>query len=419
MSVHILLALVAANLGLIFLLMAAPLGFRTIRLSRVVGAPPERIWSALYPLAENAGWSDEIMSATLLGEDADGVRARLELSWRGRDDGQIERIVRLSEVEPVRRFTLRVSDDSSLERAFWKHYREEVEIGPQDSGTLVSITRTDRYRGAAFLIFRYFATRRELSKLGIWARTGTYAKGGLFEHPLTQVGFAALSALALWPLFGLNAGGLAMSGILTAVVALHELGHMAAFRLMGHRHVRMIFIPLLGGIAIGGRPYDSRFEVAFVALMGAGFSAFLVPIAMAASMALREANLLGAAVLVATLAGMCSLFNIANLVPAWKFDGGQVLRQICGGQLSLSLAAFALLSALLAIGHLAGVPWMWLLFSGTIFALLSLSTGRGGVKPRHALKPIGGFERAAIAAALVAVFAIHGIGVLWASALLV
>ena len=35
--------------------------------------------------------------------------------------------------------------------------------------------------------------------------------------------------------------------------------------MMGHRKVRMIFVPLLGGIAIGGRPYDSRFEVAFVA----------------------------------------------------------------------------------------------------------------------------------------------------------
>ena len=87
----------------------------------------------------------------------------------------------------------------------------------------------------------------------------------------------------LWPLFGLSVGGLVLATVLTTVVALHELGHMAAFRMMGHRNVRMIFIPLLGGIAIGGRPYDRCFEVAFVALMGAGFSAFLIPLAIASS----------------------------------------------------------------------------------------------------------------------------------------
>ena len=98
-----------------------------------------------------------------------------------------------------------------------------------------------------------------------------------------QLGFAVVSALILWPFFGLSCGGLVLAVDADDVVALHELGHMAAFRVMGHRRVRMIFIPLLGGIAIGGRPYDSRFEVAFVALMGAGFSAFVIPIAIASS----------------------------------------------------------------------------------------------------------------------------------------
>ena len=128
--------------------------------------------------------------------------------------------------------------------------------------------------------------------------------------------------------------------MLTTVVALHELGHMAAFRVMGHRKVRMIFIPLLGGIAIGGRPYDSRFEVAFVALMGAGFSAFLVPIAIAASIYAGGAGRRAAAGVLATLAGFAALFNIANLVPVWKFDGGQVLRQICPGPSTLGAVVF-------------------------------------------------------------------------------
>src|SRR4051794_18600963 len=110
--------------------------------------------------------------------------------------------------------------------------------------------------------------RRELTKLKEWGETGAVTRRFLFERPMTQLGFAALSALILWPFFGLNLGGFVLASVLTAVVALHELGHMAAFRLMGHRKVRMIFIPLLGGIAIGGRPYRHPLPVAFVPLVG-------------------------------------------------------------------------------------------------------------------------------------------------------
>ena len=60
--------------------------------------------------------------------------------------------------------------------------------------------------------------------------------------------------------------------------------------------------------------------------------------------------------MLATLAGIAALFNIANLVPVWKFDGGQVLRQIFPGQLTLAFVSFATLSAFLALGRLAGLP---------------------------------------------------------------
>ena len=120
-----------------------------------------------------------------------------------------------------------------------------------------------------------------------------------------------------------------------------------------------------------------------------------------------------------TLAGCAALFNIANLVPVWKFDGGQVLRQICPGPIVLALASFCLLSAFLALGSRAGFSSSFLLATGAVFAILSLLTMRSGVKPRHELKPIRTFDRFVIAAALLAVFSIHGYGVLWASARLI
>ncbi len=117
-----------------------------------------------------------------------------------------------------------------------------------------------------------------------------------------------------------------------------------------------------------------------------------------------------------TLAGIAALFNVANLVPVWKFDGGQVLRQICPGPVSLALASFVLLSAFLALGYVAGFPAPLLVSAGAIFAILSLITAGSSVKPRHELKPIDSLERIAIAGALLAVFTIHASGLLWASA---
>ncbi|TJV38989.1 MAG: site-2 protease family protein [Mesorhizobium sp.] len=416
MSPIITAILVVSNLGLIFLLITVPLGLRTVRSSRVVAMDRQRLWQALWPLGNDAGWSGEILSAQML--DGEG-EARIMLSWEGRDGKPIERRSKLEDVVEGSSFTMRVIEDTALDGSFWKDYSETTELVSEDGGTRVTLGRTDRYRGVAFLVFRYFAMRRELSKLQHWAATGQYRKGGWFEHPLSQVGFAVLSALILWPFFGLHLGGLTLASILTSVVALHELGHMAAFRLMGHRKARMIFIPLLGGIAIGGRPYNSRFEVAFVALMGAGFSAFLVPIVIAASVFAGGEGHKAAAALLAALAGCAALFNIANLVPVWKFDGGQVLRQICPGPIVLALASFFLLSAFLALGRQAGFSSGFLIVAGAVFSILSLLTVGSGVKPRHELEPIRTVDRFAIAGALLAVFVIHGCGVLWASGQLI
>ncbi|CDX12821.1 conserved membrane hypothetical protein [Mesorhizobium sp. ORS 3324] len=413
MSVIATVTLVAGNLGLIFLLMTAPLGLRTVRVSRVIEAERSSLWQALWPFGSDADWSGEILSAEPL--DGEGT-ALIRLSWEGRDGRPIERKARFDDVVEGSRFSMRVIEDTALDPSFWAYYRETAELLADGDVTRVTLTQTDHYRGIAFLIFRYFSMRRELAKLEVWARTGTYRKGGWFEHPVSQVGFAVLSAFILWPFFGFNAGGLILAAMLTSVVALHEFGHMAAFRLTGHRRARMIFIPLLGGIAIGGRPYDSRFEVAFVALMGAGFSAFLVPVLIAASGFAGGAGHHLAAALLATLAGCAALFNIANLVPVWKFDGGQVLRQICPEPIALALASFLLLSALLALGWRIGFSSGFLLVAGAVFSMLSLLTVGSGVKPRHELKPIRAFDRLAMAVALLAVFTIHGYGVLWAAA---
>lgn len=414
MSPLLVCLLVAANLALLYVLLAMPLGQRTIVVTRRVAAPPARLWSALWPLGAQAGWSGHIISATPVAGQPGLVRTAL--SWEDRNGNPIEHVVRLDDVVDGVSFTRRVVEDSALEAGFWSGFRERVRIDPEGGKTRVTIASTDRYRGLAYLVFRYFVQRRHMAKLKRWAQTGRYRPGGVFEHPATQVAMAVLSAFILWPLFGLNAGGFVMAVLLTLVVALHELGHMAAFRVMGHRSSRMIFLPLLGGIAIGGRPYNTRFEVAFVALMGAGFSAFLVPLAIVGAGMAERAGAGWAGAILAMLAGFAALFNLANLVPVWKFDGGQVLRQIASGPVSLALASFAILGAFLWLGWLAGFSMPVLVVACGVFAILSLITAGTGARPRHDLLPISRGERVAMAGALLAVFSIHGAGVLWAAA---
>jgi Zn-dependent protease len=403
--------LIALNLGAIYLLIAAPMGVRTVRLRRTINASRKKLWDAVWLLGEETTWSGQVLDAERIAEDT----VRLRLSWRGRDDQPIERIYRVWDVVPLERFTATVVEDNSLDPSFWANYRETVSLAGQDGAIEVMFSRTDRYRGLAMLVFRHFALRREIGRLKDWAETGTFRRGGIFEHPVTQIGFAVVSAFILWPLFGLTRTGFFYAAVLTSVVALHELGHMAAFRLMGHRRARMIFIPLLGGVAIGGRPYDSRFEVAFVALMGAGFSAFVTAIALGASAHAASFGNVYLANLLMIFAGCSALFNLANLAPMWKFDGGQVLRQICPNAPVLAAASFALLILLLGFGYLAGFSVRVLIVAGIVVALLSLITSGSGVKPRRELKPIPSRDRWAMAAALLAVFTVHGAGVVWAA----
>lgn len=401
--------LVAAYLFILFALMAAPVGRRTVTASVDIAAPRDRIWAAVWPLGAHASWSGKILACAATGAD----EARMKLAWDDRDGQPIERTVRFADVEAERRFAMTIVDDSALAQKFWRAYREETTLEDIDGGVRVTFRQSDRYRGLAFVLFRWFVMRREAAKLKIWAETGEFAPGGVIEHPLTQFGFALLSVALLWPLFGMTSTGLVLSVALTAVVGAHELGHMAAFRVMGHRSARMIFIPLIGGVAIGGRPYNSRFEVAFSALMGAGFSAFLVPLAMAvAEMAGRSGRSDIAGAMIAFVA-CASLFNLANLLPVGRFDGGQVLRQVFSGTLALGVTSFVMLFAFLGLGYLAGMPSQLLIIGGAVLGIVSLSTNGQGVKPKRALHSITAGERWAAGGGLAATFVVHAAGALW------
>jgi Zn-dependent protease len=401
------LLLLIVNLGMLWLLLAAPLGRRTIRMRRVFSANPERLWNMVYPLGRDASWSPAILSSEPAPEEGRVVQRFAHSDRRGQP---IRRTLALatSERDDAYAYDARVIEDSALDPSVWANFQERRVVAPAADGAELIVEQTDRYRGLAMFLFRFFMMRRELNQLDSCLRTGTASRGGMFEHPLTQIMLAVLSTLMLWPFFGLSAWGLMLSTMLTVVIALHELGHMMAYRTFGHRRVRMIFIPMLGGIAIGGRPYNSLFEVAVCALMGAGFSALLVPILVAAHVGLGPA----AGPDLVFMLVLCA-FNLLNLLPMSRFDGGQVLRQVFPTQDGLLGATFLVTAGILWTGYRIGVPLVAMLGGLAVMALMSM-VSNNTFKPREALDEMSVGERLHAGLGYYAVLAIHAYGLIYA-----
>jgi Zn-dependent protease len=405
--------LLVVNLGLIWLLMAAPLGIKTIRLRRTLQERPDRVWQAVHPLGQNALWYP-----SLIGSEREPGTSRVvqHLAHSDRRGNPVRRTLELTDTKgPWQHgYEARVVDDSTLDVSFWSNFSERRMVGQGADGTELVVEQTDRYRGLAFLIFRFFALRRELNALPGWLETGKVEQTGLFEQPGTQLLMAVVSTLALWPFFGLNAQGLIYSSLLTVVIALHELGHLAAYRSFGHKTVRMIFIPLLGGVAIGGRPYNSRFEVAACALMGAGMSAFLVPVLVAAYtgiLASPAADPLAGYALIFLL--VLSAFNLLNLLPMSRFDGGQVLRQVFPTRDGLLAGTFLVTAAILFVGWRVGIPLQALFGGLAVMVLLSLSN-RTSAKMREEMGDMGPGERLFAGFGYYSALAIHAYGLVYA-----
>ena len=143
--------------------------------------------------------------------------------------------------------------------------------------------------------------------------------------PPRQWGRFVLSALAFAGLGGVVWGWESAAALL-AVVAFHELGHFVAMRRFGYRHVRMVLIPLLGGVATGVESDPSGTRRAVVSLAGPLPGIVLGWIVLAYYVRpLFEGSISpgNRALLTAALALLG--LNYLNLLPIPPLDGGRVL----------------------------------------------------------------------------------------------
>lgn len=410
--------LVSINIGLLWLMMAAPIGQRTITLRRRLSHDPSRLRQAIRPQGNLADWSPDI-TAVRYGQTAGLVDGQVEMSMRYPDRrGQpVRRLYDVQETDDgsgIYVSSSRIIADTTLANAFWSRFHDHRRIEPAHGGAILTFSQSDHYRGLAFYLFRFFALKREMAALEGWLDTGKRQNRSLFTHPLTQVALATISTLMLWPFFGLTQKGLAISILLTLVIILHELGHMVAYRAFGHQRVMLVFVPMLGGIAIGGRPYRSRFEIATCALMGAGISAFLVPILLLVhnlsdfgTRILPSALHLPSAVLLLILGA----FNLLNLLPMSRFDGGQVVRQVFPSRRMQILASFGLTLIVLLVAYEIGIPVAALVAGLAILILISLIGFRTNVL-RDELEPMQSGERLMAGFGLYAAVTIHSYAVI-------
>ncbi|KQW28591.1 hypothetical protein ASE36_08790 [Rhizobium sp. Root274] len=410
------LFLLAVNLGLLWLLMAVPLGRRTLKVSQSLRERAEDVWNITRPAGDLTAWHPSVIAVT----PVDGHPDLVEFAYRHPDrHGRPSRrtmVVDRASMTAGGSFSceLRVVADSTLDQTFWNGFSERRTVERTATGSVVTVEQTDTYRGLAFYLFRLFLLRRELAALRDHLEGRRGSPLSRLEHPLWQTLLVILSTLLLWPFFGLTRTGLMMSTFLTLVIVLHELGHMVAYRAFGHPSARMIFVPLLGGIAVGGRPYNSLFEVASCALMGAGVSAFLVPTLVATHesvLGLPHASSSEGPILIFLV--ILGAFNLLNLLPTFRFDGGQVLRQIFQNQTMLALASFAVSGVVLWTGWRIGLSAQTLIVGLAVFTLLSLIRTTGA-RPREELVAMTSAEKLMTGFGYYAALAMHVYAVIYA-----
>lgn len=150
-----------------------------------------------------------------------------------------------------------------------------------------------------------------------------------------------LSAL----LFG-NGFGLQDAAALLAVLLVHELGHLAAMRVLGYRNLSIFFLPFLGAAATGHKPHAEAWQEAVVLLAGpvggllVAFAASQVPAELLPQVALEFLR---------AFVWLGVVLNVFNLLPFGVLDGGRLFELAVLGRFPRGRAVFALLGVVLGL----------------------------------------------------------------------
>jgi Zn-dependent protease len=210
------------------------------------------------------------------------------------------------------------------------------------------------------------------------------------------VAFGILLSFKLGPLLGWIVAVMAVIAL-----AIHEFGHLIAFRMIGQPWGKLVFLPFLGAIAVPRLAYQTQAQAVFSALMGPGFSA-LFAIAIATLLSFGFAIPVG----LIGLGAIIVVLNLFNLLPIEPLDGGVALRSVLT-KLMGSYARFGLM--LIGILMIAGSIYFQL-FALFIFGSIYVVVN---IRPRtidYGLEPLSSLQ---------VIFSVTGFGAIIASYIIV
>lgn len=178
---------------------------------------------------------------------------------------------------------------------------------------------------------------------GGWRGRSGLQIAGLDLNTVAMAAVAVGAAVYFW--------GLPYGIAFVIAVAVHEFGHVAAFRVCGHADARFRLIPLMGGVTISNTAPASAEKAFFITLMGPAIN--LGP--MILCFALAELLMASQSLAVFQIGGflyvqalVLAALNFFNLLPLWPLDGGKLTQRLAYSfapdvtrQVSIAMTALA------------------------------------------------------------------------------
>ena len=173
--------------------------------------------------------------------------------------------------------------------------------------------------------------------------------------------------------------------LVAVVIAIHELGHFLAMRAFGYRQVRMMLLPMVGGVTIGYEEKPDPVRRGWVSLMGP-LPGIILGAGLLWLMQWPGVDVVSLPPWLGTLAWLLLVINYLNLLPVPPLDGGRLVEDLLPAR--WAWLRVLVVVGLCAIGILVSVLMgFWLL---VVIIALPLLTIPGFLTAARAARQVDG-----------------------------
>ena len=152
--------------------------------------------------------------------------------------------------------------------------------------------------------------------------------------------------------------------ILVVTIFIHEMGHVLGMKLFRYKNIKMLFIPFLGGAAIGTPGRQDAFRIAMISILGPVFGLLSCYLAVAVWLYYPQKFLVEYA--------WFSLFiNALNLLPILPLDGGHFMNETLFSRFPKAELVFNI-AAVIALAYIACLWSSWLMGFLALFWMITI-----------------------------------------------